>query len=46
MKTKRIQIKLTDEEDKTLRELAAKTGLKMNTILTQGLQLVKEKCNE
>lgn len=43
MKTKRIQIKLTDEENKILRELAEKTGLKMNTLLTQGLRLVEGK---
>lgn len=43
MKIKRIQLKLSEEENKELRRLAEKTGLKMTTILVKGLELIKKK---
>lgn len=46
MKIKRIQMKLSEQENEMLRKLAEKTGLKMTTIFVKGLELMNEKYNQ
>lgn len=42
-KIKRLNLFLSEEMDATIRNIAEKTGLKLTTIVEQGIKMMKEK---